>query len=220
MQLTPRQERAQQIWYIGAQAMALALMALALLWVHKRPAPINQFLLILLALCSLIVAWRPTWRRGVVAGLLGSITLAIACSLSANQTLPDLPGVDSLISSAIPNMAVTVFFVAVLLAGWGLAARGGLGDQSRLGVAAIVGALMVAGFTCAYFLIFQYGVRMLDVVETWQYAELTAVTVLYALALWIGGLGIRPTARVTFLPAATAVLLVVFLAYWKLHHLQ
>ena len=218
IQLTPRQERAQQLWFLIAQGMALALMVLALCWVSKRPTPAFSYLLLLLALASGVAALRPAWRRGVIAGLLGSITLAVACSLSAGHTLPDIPGIDPLISSYVPNMSVTIVFAAILLAGCGLIARGGLADQARLGVAALAGALMIGVFALIYWLIFFFGVRTPNVVENWQFAELAAVTVLYALALWIGGLGIRPTARVTFLPAATAVILAVFLAYWRVHH--
>ncbi len=149
-----------------------------------------------------------------MAGALGSLTLAFTCSLSASRTLPEIPGLDPLISGYIPNMALTITLVALLLAIWGLVVRGGLADQGYLGVAALVGAVMIGVFTLTYLLIFVFGVRMLNVVENWQLAELAAVTLLYSLALWIGGLGIRTTARLSFLPAGTVVILAVFLVYW------
>lgn len=216
IEFTPAQQRAQTIWLASVQGIALALMALALVWVKKPPALSYRLLLVLLAVTALVTALRPSWRRGVIAGVLGSITLAFACSLSVMRTLPVIPGLDPLISDYIPNMTVTITLVALLLCGWGLVIRGGLLDYGRLGVAALAGAVLIGVFTLFYQIIFIFGVRMQNPVENWQLVDLTAVTLLYALALWIGGLGIRPSARVSFLPAGTVVVLAAFLAYWQL----
>jgi len=220
IELTPTQQRAQTIWLSAVQGIALALIALALIWVKKTPAPSYQLLLLLLTLAALVTTLRPAWRRGVAAGILGSITLAFACSLSASRTIPVIPGLDPLISDYIPNMALTITLVALLLGVWGLIVRGGLRDQSRLGVAALGGAAIIGVFSLIYLMIFIYGVRIPNPVENWQFAELAAVTLLYSLALWIGGLGIRPTARVSFMPAGTVVVLAVFLMHWQCPHFE
>jgi len=215
--------RAQTIWLMLSQAAALGLMALSLVWAahykheqHKwsLPPASDQMLLIILMLCSLAVAIIPRWRRSAFAGILGSMALAFSCYLAREHTLPAIGKIDPLITDYIPQMSLTILLVALLIAIWGLVVRGGLADQARFGTAALYSALLISGLSLIYLMMFVFGVKMTNAVENWQLAELFALTLLYSLALWLGGLGLRPTTRWAILPAGTAGIFALFLIYW------
>lgn len=211
--LSPGKVRAQAVWSVTVQVLALGLTILALLWASP-PASSFKALLGLLALCALVVAVVPGWRRGVVAGVLAGIVLALACHLSTGHKLPEIPGIDPLITGYTPTMTLVLAVVSLLMAGWGVVVKVGLADQARFGVAALASLLLISFLSLFYLMIFTFGVKMEGVVESWQLANLLAVTLLYSLAIWFGGTGIRPTVRWTILPFGLVLVLAGFLIYW------
>ena len=212
--LSTQLTRAQVVWLVAAQVATLGLLALALAWA-RLPKPSFQLLLIVLAVLALVLAAAPRWRRGALAGVLGSVMLAVACMLSADRTLPPVPGIDSLITDYIPLLAPIVLVVALALAIWGSVVRAGLVDQARFGAAAVMGAVLIGVMLLVLLLILTYGVKMLNVMEDWQFAELASMTLLFAAALWVGGVGVRPSCRWTFLPIGMVIVLAAFLIYWQ-----
>ena len=135
--------RAQAVWLVAVQVAALGLTALALNYTEAPAAPQRQ-LLALLAFALLVVALVPGWRRGHIAGILGGITCALACWLSSARTFElDDPGDLGFIAGYVPIITPIIVGVVVVLIIWGVLTRSGLRDDSRFGIAALVGSALV-----------------------------------------------------------------------------
>lgn len=206
------------MWVVAVQVAALAVAVTA--WVFARalaksagapPLPV-QGLVGLLALATLLAALVPGWRRGEVGALLCGIGLATACWLTIDRTW-DIP---YFATAYIPLMTPVVTGAAVALAVWGAIARAGLAGQTRLGTAALVVMALIIVWT----LLFYFGINhsahfsKLYAVELFQVQEMTAAALLYPLALWLGGVGVRAQSRLTLLPAGMTIILAAFLVMW------
>lgn len=208
--------RAQAVWLMLTQAVVLGLTALALHYADAPPTP-QRHLLALLALALLVVTLVPRWRRGQIAGILGGVTCALACWLSAAHTFTlDDPGDLGLIAGYVPVMAPIAAGAALALTVWGAFARGGLRDDARFGVAALAGSTLVAVSGIALYLLINTVPMFsaLYAIDAYQLAALLAAAVLYGSTIWLGSIGIRATARGHFLPLGLVVIIAAFLVHW------
>lgn len=208
---------AQQGWMVAAQLVALALIVVALCWApnqdHPAPQRPYQAVLAVLALASLGLACAPRLRRGELAGVVGGVALGTACWLSAGH-LWLLP---AFADARVPLMTPVVLGAACVLALGGLIARTGRGG-TRLGNGALVAALILAAFGLLFFGLINYSpyFKSLYQIDLYELQEILAIAVLYPLALWLGGVGIRPAARWSFQPACLGVILLGFLLHWHM----
>jgi hypothetical protein len=207
--------RAGHIWSLAAQVAMLALTALALAWA-AIPAKPYQGLLLLLAVVAVVTIKLPAWRRSEAAALVGSLTLATACLLSTTRTW-DLPYLADLTPSAyLPLLLPVLVTAAVALILWALIARAGLGSASRIGIPVLLGGVCLALATLGFYAMV-HGIAAFNALygfELNQLYEMLTATLLYPLALWLGGAGVRATTRWSVQSAGTAVLLLAFLVFW------
>lgn len=210
----------RQVWVVAVQVAALAVAATA--WVFAKslataegavspPLPV-QGLVGLMALAMLLVALVPGWRRGKAGALLCGIGLATVCWLTIDRTW-DIP---YFAIAYIPLMTPVVAGAAVALAVWGAIARAGLAGQARLGNAALVALVLVIVWTLLFFFGINHSAHFskLYAVELFQVQEIIAAALLYPLALWLGGVGVRAQSRLTLLPAGMTIILAAFLVMW------
>ena len=214
--------RARAAWLIVAQCAALGLLACALMLAGRSSDALpqtRQALLLLLALLHLGIAGVPAWRRSSFAGVLGGVTLATACWLSAKVTLEiEAPGDWGFLVTFIPLAAPIALAVAVVLVVWGLAVRGGLADSSRLGLAAMLGGLLLASISIGLYRLvnFSPAFKSLYMIESYQLTALLSSLTLYSLALWLGSVGLRPVGGRRLQPLGMALVLIGFVAYWHI----
>lgn len=213
----------KQIWVMVAQCVTILLTVLALYWAttltSERPVISlqHQVLLGVLAAVALVVALVPKWRRGEAAAILGGVTLATACWLASEKTW-DIPFFEES-GAYIPLLVPVVAGAAVVMAVWGLIARAGFREHARLGLGAVVSGAVVALFAGGYYLLINrvpaFKLEELNyAINPNQLQEELAILMLYPLALWLGGIGIRRYARIIILPAGLALVLVGCLIWW------
>jgi len=228
--------RAQAVWLAAVQIAVLALLALALAWagaesnyfdnivpapsLHAGKALVSplKMLLLLLAGGHLIIAIVPALRRGPLAGIWGGVTLATACWFAAKVTFLVLDKEMGLYNdSEEPIIAAIVPAAALLLAVWGLIARAKLHDTSRLGTAALAGAVLLALFSTGFYLLINYSPAFRDLysLEPRQLDVLLSSIALYAGALWLGSTGLRPAGGWRFQPLGMALIIGFFFVCWR-----
>jgi hypothetical protein len=206
--------RAQVIWRVVVQLAVLALVILALAW-SPKPQRFHQALLLLLALISLVVALLPRWRTGEFAAALSGVALALCCWFTSNDVFWNpaflTPDFTPLLT---PILAAT----AVVLLIWGALARAGALDPWRFGKGALAGMLLLGGFGTLFYVVINYVpyFKRLYGIDQYQLETVWAAAVLYPLALWLGGVAIRPARRWTFLPLGLALAMIAFVVYWHI----
>ncbi|OPZ86451.1 MAG: hypothetical protein BWY76_00948 [bacterium ADurb.Bin429] len=165
-----------------------------------------------LALVAFIMAMVPGWRRGAFAGAVCGTALALACGLTAMTKFWMTPQ-----GAYVPLLAFIVPGAAVVLAIWGVLARGGLRDASRLGAAALAAGLGLAVIGTLFFLILTRKIAGLPgyQIEMYQFQELLAGLALYPAAFWVGSVGIRRRGGLALLPLLTAIILGGALLWWN-----
>ena len=215
--------RAQEIWLVVMQCVPIALLVLALCWSLSSdtpahpPAAIYQKLLIALAAAMFVVSLVPKWRHGEIAGILGGVILATACWLAAGHTLTT----KALSSSNIPSLTPIILIIALLGLLSGLLLRAGIFGESRIGKGALAGGLLLCGWA-AFFYGLLNNIPAFKLPELGygfspdQMQEILAVIILFALALWLGGVGIRRQGRSLFQPIAMVVVIAIFIIKWHL----
>ncbi|MHB9025350.1 MAG: hypothetical protein ACYC7E_14470 [Armatimonadota bacterium] len=210
----PGQEtRAQGVWRVVVQLAVLALVVLALVW-SPEPKPLHQMLVLLLAVASLVVALVPRWRTGEAAAALCGVALALCCWFTADEKLWE----PAFITGYVPLLAPILAAVTVALAIWGAIARAGALGVWTFGKGALAALLLLAGTGKLFYAVINYVpyFKKLYAIERYQLEELLAAVILYPLALWLGGVAIRPARRWTFLPFGIALALAAFVVYWKI----
>ena len=229
--------RAQAVWLAAVQVAALALLVLALAWAGAEsdyfdvvvPAPSLhagaalvaplKALLLLLAAGHLVIAAVPALRRGPLAGIWGGVTLATACWFAARVTFLVFDKEMELYDdSGEPIIAAIVPAAALALAIWGTIARAKLHDASRLGAAALAGALLLAFFGAGFYLLINYSPAFRDLYsyDMKQLDVLLSSIALYAAALWLGSTGLRPAGGLRFQPLGMALIIGIFFVCWKI----
>lgn len=217
--------RAQEIWLLVMQLVPIALLVLALCWAvspdapHLPPAAIYRKFLAGLALLMFIVAVIPKWRHGEVAGVLGGAILATACWLAAGHVL-SAPSAQKYISSGdIPTLTPIIMLIAVLALFSGLLLRAGVFGESRVGRGALAAGLLLSAWAaCFYGLLRNVPAFKLPELgygfSSDQMQEILAVIILFSLALWLGGVGIRRQGRWLIQPIGMVLVLACFLLKW------
>lgn len=218
--------RAAAIWLTAAQLVALALLALALAWAFqpaadaehpaKMPSRALQALLALIALMSFVLALAPAWRRSAFSSALSGVALALACWLTAGVKTVTIP-----IYADIPTLAFIVPPAAFALLVWGLFARCGLKDASRLGVGTLVAGLGLLAVGAFFFFTLTRGLGGIPAYHAdlasyaAQYEVLLANILLYPAALWVGSIGIRRQGGLMLQPLLTALAIGGALLWWN-----
>jgi len=209
--------RAQSVWLIAAQCIAVALTALALWWT-PAPKKATAELLTLLAGSQLLIASVAVWRRSEMASVLGGMSLAIACWLSVEKTWT-LPAQWPLaqIQADIPLALPLVLGIALVLAIWGALTRSGLKDRSRFGVCAVIGGAALALLAVLFFVVINYlpMFKTLYLIEPYQLAALLVSVLLYVPAIWLGTVGVRASGGWPIQPIGMALVLSAFTVYWN-----
>jgi len=211
--------RVQIVWQLVTQSTALAVTLFALVW---TPAPLRplQMLLGLLTLASVGVAVLPIWRGGEVARIIGGLVLVTVCWLAADAHSWQLNLGDTNIFT-LPAPALLVLVLAVPLAVWGfLVMRADAAYQVCFGVAAVAAALLLCFMAALLFAGVNYLPTLghMYMIETYQVVELAIPAIGYGLAIWLGGAGLHPANRWPIVSYGQAIVLVVFLCFWHLHH--
>lgn len=206
--------RAQRIWSISLQCLALAVMGLSLFW-SAVPAKPYQVLLGLLACAMLLFTLVPSWRHGQLAAIAGSIILATACMLSYDHTWT----ASFLASTYIPLMTPIVIGVSCVCLLWGLIVRAGLVGQSWLGVGALIGSVLLCIPAAAFYLLINrvHAFQLAELNYAFfpdQLQEILSAALLYPCALWLGGAGFRPTNRIPLFSIGAVVIAGGFLLFW------
>jgi hypothetical protein len=236
--LPARTNPAQAPWFAAVQITALALLALALWWAGVPLEPHRGLLALLLVAFGLIslawlaavlldayagsaaapfVAWVAMLRRGPVMSLLGGLTLATACYLSASRTFAVADtGQFGQFAKGLPIIAPVVMLATLIIAHASIlpALRA---KQAPFGLAALLGAVLLVLLATAFYALVTLAQPFNGwyVIEFRQYAGLLAGALLYGSALWLGGAGIRPEARWLILPEGMVLVLSWFLMYWR-----
>ncbi|MHB0939945.1 MAG: hypothetical protein ACYC6A_26410 [Armatimonadota bacterium] len=229
--------RAQAVWLTAVQIAALALLALALAWAGAEsnyfdnivPAPSleagkalvfpSKLLLLVLAAGHLLIAVVPALRRGPLAGIWGGVTLATVCWFAARVTFLVFDKEMELYDdSGQPIIAALVPAAALVLAVWGLIVRAKLPDASRLGTAALAGAIVLALFGAGFYLLINYSPAFRDLYsyDMKQFDVLLSSIALYPAALWLGSTGLRPAGGWRFQPLGMALIIGIFFVCWKI----
>lgn len=211
--LLPAPTRAQVLWACAVQGLVIALAALALFWAPVPPLP-TQVLLAVLAVVSLLLSLRVSWRRSEVTATLTSLILATACWLSADHTWDQTIFLNA--GAYIPLITPIIVVLATLLLVWGLLARVGVLGESRLGQGALIGGALIIAYGCIFYQVANSTFKALYAIDSYQRMELLAIGLLYPLALWLGGMGIRARGRIIFLPLGFALLLLGYLLHWHI----
>jgi len=211
--------RGQTVWLVAVQCIAVGLLVYTL-WLagHDAMSQSQKALLAVLAVCHLAIAIVPAWRGSQFAGALGAVTLATAYWLSAGTTL-DLEALDdydwSFLVNFIPMAAPIVALAALTLAIWGASVRACLADASRLGVAAVGSALLLAGCAIGLYRLINGAFATLYMIESYQLVALLASVILYPAALWLGSAGVRSPGGTRLQSPGMAAALIIFLVYWQ-----
>ena len=208
---------AQSIWLLAAQCATIGLTTLALCWT-PTPAKATAELLTLLAGSQLLIASVAAWRRSAMASVLGGLSLALVCWLSADKswTLPDQSALGQILPD-IPRALPFVLGIAVILIIWGALTRIRLHDISRFGTSAAIGGLGLAVLAALFFFSINHLpiFSALYVIEPYQLAGLLAAMLLYAPAIWLGTVGVRDKGGWPLQPIGMALVLSAFTVYWN-----
>jgi hypothetical protein len=215
----PVPTRAQGIWLATVQVVGVLATAAAL-YVAPRPERPVQLLLALLCAAAVVITAVPAWRQSAAAAVLGGLALAVAVWLGATARLWEYT-FESGDLWEVPYAAFALVGLAFLLALWGVPVmRKAPPPPSRFGAGAMVGALYLSALAVLLFV----GLNFLpvlaalykDAVSLTQLLGLVTPVLTYALALWLGGAGVRPGARLALQPPLLAVLLAAMLIFWQM----
>lgn len=201
--------RGGRIWLVVVQCIALALSVLACVWAE----PPERYTLVLLGglgVGLLLVALIPLWRRHALSGVLCGVGLAFLCSLATKNAIAVNEFGDT-----IPMLLPILIAISIPVVLWGIFARVGLRDQAGFGIAALIGgALILLVELLFYYLTTYTGFKMLYSIEVEQLLGVVTAALLYPLAMWLAGVGVRPDTRLAFLPLGIGLLLLGATAYW------
>ncbi len=209
--------RAQGIWLVTVQVVGILGTATALLSAGKPEKPV-QMLLALLCAAFVALAAVPAWRQSALAGVLGGLTLATACWLGANGHTYEITFANGDVWD-IPFAAFGLAGGSFLLALWGVPVmRRGPRPVVGFGGAAVIGALIVSALALLLFLGLNYvpviAALYPNAVGLSQLLGVVTPVCMYGLALWLGGAGVRPGARVALQPPLLAAAIAVALIFW------
>ncbi|HEX2948716.1 MAG TPA: hypothetical protein VHV83_03970 [Armatimonadota bacterium] len=209
-----RTNRVHQAWFLVSQLTVLGIMILALAWSTAPPTP-YQAMLGLCAAVSLVLALVANWRRSEATAVTGGIALAMTCALSFDHTWT----ASFLASTYIPLVTPIIVGVTLFLLVSGGIIRVGAFGQSSFGKGALISAFLIMLLAVLYYRLINYAPAFrLDVLNYAMYPdqlqEILAVALLYPLAIWLGGTGIRQANRFEILPAGTVLVFVTFLVLW------
>jgi hypothetical protein len=206
--------RAITIWSIVAQIGVLALTALALWWSPAPDRP-RQLLLVLVALGLVIIALKPAWRGGAIAGMLAGSGCALACWLSTlGERMWEMRWLES---PYIPLIAPYVAGTALVLTIWGCCIRAPLRRNGRIGNAALAAMAILIAYALAFFLVINHRApyNTFYAVDRYQLEELVAVAILYPTACWLADISLPSPAPRIGLPVGMAILLIGFVLFWQ-----